>query len=83
MLYYFTFIRKLQYEYLRVSWCQSEDRFILILMKTKHPVHIIVVVMVTCDGEVMPLFNPPTETEHRGLNQVPGGGSAQDREGSR
>ena len=37
-----------------VFWYQSEDRFIFILMKPKHPVHTIVFGVVTSDGDVMP-----------------------------
>ena len=39
--------------------CQSEDRFIFILMKTNHPVHIIVSGVVTCDRDVLLSFIYP------------------------
>ena len=36
--------------------CQSEDRFILILLKTKHPIHIKEFREVTKDSDVMHPF---------------------------
>ena len=47
---------KLQYEDFRVFGCQSKGRFIFMFMKTKHPVHIMVLEMVTSNGDVMPPF---------------------------
>ena len=44
----------------------------LILMKTLSIVHIMVFVVVTSDVDVM----RPSQTQHRGLHQVPGRGSA-------
>ena len=46
-------------QYFRVFWCQSVERFKFILMKTKHPVHIIVFGVVTSDDDVMPTFILP------------------------
>ena len=48
--------RKLQYEDLRVCRCQSEDRFMFLLMKTKYPVHIMMFGMVIHDGGFMAPF---------------------------
>ena len=48
--------QKRQYEYFSVFGCQAEDRFVFILMKTKHSVHIIVFGMVTNDGDAMAPF---------------------------
>ena len=41
---------------------QYEDRFIFILMKTKHSVHIMVFELFTSNGDVMPPFTIPHRT---------------------
>ena len=46
--------QKLQHEDFSMFWCQSEDSLIFILMKSKHPVHIMVFGVVTSDGDIMP-----------------------------
>ena len=48
--------RKNQYEDFRVFVCQSEDRFMFILMKANHPLHIMVFGVVTRDDDVMTSF---------------------------
>ena len=43
-------------------------------MKIKHSVHIMLFVVVTSDGNIMPPFIfPHDQIQHRGLHQVPGG----------
>ena len=49
-------LQNLQYEVFRVFGCQSEDKFIFILMKTKHPVHIRAFEVVTSKIDVMHPF---------------------------
>ena len=68
--------KKLQYEDFTASGCRSEDRFIFILMKTKHPADIMLFGVVTSDVDVMPLFIYPrglrlnTETNIMCLEEV-------------
>ena len=66
---------------IKISVCgqQSEDRFISIQLKTKQPVRMMVLVVVTSDGDFQPLFIFPTlfQTQLEGLYQVPGGGIAE------
>ena len=49
--------------------CQSKDIFILI--KTKHPVHVMVFLMITSDGDLIYLPTWP-QIQRRALHQVSG-----------
>ena len=62
-----------------VFGCQSVDRFIFIETKIKHPIHI----MVSRGGRYASIHFPSwPHTQHRGLHQMHGRGSASmDREG--
>ena len=46
---------------------QSEDRFTFALMKTKHPGHVIVFVVVISNGNIMLSFRFP-QIQHGGLH---------------
>ena len=46
--------RKHQYKHLQVIGCQSKERLIFRLMKTKHPIHIRVFKLITSNGDAMP-----------------------------
>ena len=50
---------KIQNEDFRMFGCQSEDRFIFLIMKTKHSVHIMVFGVVKSKSDVMPPFISP------------------------
>ena len=57
--------------------CQSENRFVFILMKIKHPVHRMVFGVVTSDGDIMPSFIFPYGLRLKmKIYIVPGGGNA-------